>query len=764
MKNQRELLNLMLFEWIRRYFNKILTGLLLITATSGMHAQVAESPAGSLTLEEILVTARYRKENIQDVPLSETVFSEQQIIDARIDQVGDFLDLTPNVTFVPEADFGGSFITIRGVSQVRNVESPVAVVVDGIQQIHPSQFTQELFDIGSIEVLRGPQGALYGRNASGGAIIINTVEPTNEFKGSVSTRVGKNNEFQIQGSVSGALVEDKWFYRVGARSQERDGYLKSLAINKYVDPVEDQSLRSTLRYTGDALDAQINLNITRFEGGANNFVYQGILYDPTRPGEYFLRPGFFDPPIEFNTSDPRIDADDTSVPYTQNNVGFTDRDVNEFSVKLDYEFDAVTLTSITAYSEFEAHQTQDGFPYTASGSPDETGAASYLDVSGFNQEFRLASNNENSRLRWMGGVFYLQTDRFIALTQNEDLGRGIPRIERTSNDPANQAIGPNIDYFADDNENTAWSVFGNASYDMTDDLEISFAYRYDNDDRKQKVSPFQTTDSAGSTNSVDFSEGQPKLSLRYSINNDVNLYASWGRGFRSGQFNQAGLKQRTEDEGLFGITDLLDKEVTETAEVGFKSEWFDGRLRVNGSIFSTDVEGFFYFAFIPQTGDDALINIDNVTLKGGEVEFVAALSDNFEAYAAFGVTDSKIDKYTPKSNAAGNRAPYVAKNTFNIGGQYRANLSDNVGLFARLDFERRGKQFWDPENTSARSPINFLTLRFGLESTNGNWSVIGTVNNALDEEFNSEYVGGDFPGIPHRGLPKIYNVDFTYNF
>lgn len=727
--------------------------------------QSSENPQNNASADEVdtivVSTARYRQEASKDVPIGSTVFNASAIADARITQVGDFLALTPNVTFVPEADFGGSFVTIRGVAQVRNVESPVAVVLDGIPQIHPSQFTQELFDISSIEVLRGPQGALYGRNASGGAIIINTVMPTNEYEGNTGLRVGKNNELQVQGSISGPIVEDKLFFRVGARYLKRDGYHKSLAIDEFVDPAKDISLRSTLRYVDENLTAQLNVNLTRFEGGANNFVYQGILFDPATPGEYNLLPGFFDPPVDFNTTDPRIDADNTDVPYTQNNVGFTDRDVNEISLKVDYDLGGMALTSISAYSAFTAHQTQDGFPYTNSGSPNETGAASYLDVSAFNQEFRLAST-ENEYFHWMVGTSYLKTDRFISLTQNMDLGRGIPRVERTP--PGPDSIGPNESFVADDNKNTAFSFFANVAIDLTDDLEASFAYRYDEDRRTQTVSDFQTDANAGAVNQVTFSQGQPKASLRYKATENLSLYTSWGKGFRSGQFNQAGLFQRTLDVGMPGIPDVLDKEVTETIEVGFKSVFSGGLIQLNGALFQTNVDGFYYFAFIPQTGDDALINIDDVRLRGGEIELIARPTDGLQFHVSYGFTDSVIQLYNADPSALGNKAPYVAKNTFNIGGQYRADLTEDVGLFMRADYERRGEQFWDPENTSSRSPVDLLTLRLGIEATDGSWSLISTVNNALDEKYNSEYVGGQFPGIAHRALPRVYSLDFNYKF
>ena len=168
-----------------------------------VYAQDEGADAGR---DEIIVIGRGREESIQDIPISETVFTAQTIRDARIDQVDDFFALTPGVTFANSQDSGTNFITIRGISQVRNGEAPVAVVIDDVLQINARSFDQPLFDIDSIEVLRGPQGALYGRNATGGAIIINTAMPTEEFEGYGQVSYGRGNDIQVEGSIAGRRI------------------------------------------------------------------------------------------------------------------------------------------------------------------------------------------------------------------------------------------------------------------------------------------------------------------------------------------------------------------------------------------------------------------------------------------------------------------------------------------------------------------------------------------------------------------------------
>ena len=193
--------------------------------------QATFSSENTIELEEIVVTARGRTESIQTVPISETVFTAQTIKDAGIDQVDDFLSLTPGVTFANSQDAGTNFISIRGLSQVRNGEAPVAVVVDGVLQTNSRTFDQPLFDVSSIEVLRGPQGALYGRNATGGAIIIETKGPTQETEGYVQVGTGDGNEITAEGSISGALSSNVTG-RISARYKESDGLLDNFVTGE----------------------------------------------------------------------------------------------------------------------------------------------------------------------------------------------------------------------------------------------------------------------------------------------------------------------------------------------------------------------------------------------------------------------------------------------------------------------------------------------------------------------------------------------------
>ncbi len=733
--------------------------LFALMASNPQVSMAQESDQVSMTtLEEIVVTARMRSESLQDVPLSETAFSAQTIEDSRIDTADDFLQLTPNVTLANAQSAGVSFMTIRGISQVRNGEAPVAVVVDGVLQINNRQLTQAMFDTQSIEVLRGPQGALYGRNAAGGAILINSNMPTDEFEGYARATVGSGNEYTIQAAVGGPIIEDKLKFRIAAKYQDIGGYLDNIQLNEKADGVEDLTLRAILQWDiSENLTATLRGSMVRTEGGGLNYQYQPVVFD----GD------------SCNTSNPfggpAPDADNVVRDICANNPGFNERDIDELSLKLVYDTDGVTFTNIFSYNRVMEYGAGDQFPYTNEvdvfGIFDGT-QTQFVDIDAWSEEFRIASNTD-APLQWMVGAYYLETNRFISSTTGDDNRQGIERIERLPK--FGSITNPTLSFIADDNDNRAWALFGNASYDLTEDLEVAVALRYDEDKRVQNISPFNTAGlPAGcATNALDncrqeatYNKLQPKISLKYTVSEDANVYASYGEGFRSGQYNQFGVGAAAAGAGVAGVKDTVDAEITKTYEIGFKSELLNNRLRLNAAAFHTKTNPL-YFVFIGAVGAQALVNIDEVRLMGGEIEAVANVGDGLDIYAAFGYTDSEILANTLSPATVGNQAPYVAKTTLNLGAQYRTEITEDFGLIARVDYERRGAQFWDPENSTDRSALNLINARIGIEDPDGIWSVTGSVRNLTDEAYNSEWVLG---GFSHPAIPRTWHLDVRVNF
>lgn len=709
--------------------------------------------AQSSALEEIIVTARRRDESILDAPYAVTAFTAQAIRDAGIERVEDFVGLTSNVTLATSQGIGTSFLSIRGITQVRNGESPVATIVDGVLQFSGIQFRQELFDVESIEVVKGPQGAIYGRNATGGAIIVNTRRPGNDPDAYVTAGFGDGDEYSVEGSVGGALIKDQLFGRFSAKYIDRDGYLDNITRGEKADRFEDLTVRGRMIWeASDDLELDLRVNVNRHKGRGIGFQFQGVDI-----GDDGITA------IGFGTGTGPVDANNV-LPVRDNNVDLGERDMVDLALRLVWDTGIGTLTSTTSYSDLEEWSDSDQFPYTNARSSaalfgfdgTQTG---FFDLSAFSQEVRLTSD-DNQRLRWEVGAYYLDWERFVSLSTGVDTGAGILRIERTpSTDPRN----PTNSFLADDNDNTAKATFGSVSFDITEQFEASFALRYDEEERVQNVSPLQfPAGIPGARNEETFDKWQPKATLRYTPNDNNNGYITWGKGFRSGQFNQNGISDVAASVGLTGVSDVADQEDTESIELGYKGQFLDNRLRVSGAIFDTDVDGQQFFSFIGAISAQILTNIDKVTLKGGELDLMLRATDNLDMYASFGYTDSEIKAYAVDPTAVGNRAPYIAETTFNIGAQYEIpwNLG-NTYLFTRADYEVRGDQFWDVQNSTARDDLKLLHLRFGVNDNDDRWTLTGQVNNVTDELYNSEWVAGGFSA---RAPGRTWNVRFRYNF
>ncbi len=710
------------------------------------------SEDGAVALDEITVTARRREESIQDAPYAVTAFSAQGIEDAGIKRVEDFVALTSNVTLATSQGIGTSFLSIRGLTQVRNGEAPVATIIDGVLQFSGIQFRQELFDVESIQVVKGPQGAIYGRNATGGAIIINTKKPTEETTGYVSAGVGNGDQYSVEGSVGGA-IGDGFLGQLSARYIDREGYLDNITRGEKADRFEDLTLRGRLIWQPtDELTVDLRGSIQNHKGRGIGFQYQAVDIDADGITA-----------IGFGTDTGPIDANNV-LPVRDNNVDYGERDMIDMSIKLDWETEAGTLTATTGYTDMDEWSDSDQFPYTAArSSPALFGfdgtQTGWFDLAAFSQEVRFSSLADQ-RVRWEIGAYYLDWERFVSLSTGVDTGAGIIRLER---EPTTDPSNPTTSFLADNNNNTAKAVFGQLNIDVTDQFELSLAMRYDEEERIQDVSPLQfPAGQPGARNTATFDKLQPKVTLRYQPTDATNWYLTWGEGFRSGQFNQNGIAEVAAAVGINGVSDVADQEDSESIELGFKGQFADDRFRVSAAIFSTEVEGQQFFSFIGAISAQILTNIDKVELQGGELDVVYRATDNLDLYASYGFTDSEIKAYNVDPAAVGNDAPYIAENTLNVGAQYKIPLGvGQTMLFTRVDFERRGEQYWDVLNSTARDALNLLSLRLGVEDSEGRWSVIGSVDNATDELYNSEWVAGGFSA---RAPGRIWNVEARYNF
>ncbi len=745
-----------------------LTGiaLLALAASSQTPAQAQQAEADTAgEPEEIVVTARKRDESYRDVPITVNVFTADQIRSAGIERPADFIKLVPNMSLVETQNSGNAFVVLRGISQARNSESSVAVLVDGVLQTNPAEFSQEMFDIQQIEVLKGPQGALYGRNAIGGAIIVRTKEPGDTMSGSLKLGYDNGPGERVQGGISGPLgSSDQWKFSASGSYYNTEGYIKNDYLDQDADPARDRAARLRLIYEpSDTFKADFRLAGSQLRTQALYFVIPRL--DEANPFS-----SFFTPP----------DANDVSTPITVNNRGQNNRDVYTGSLKLDFETAAGTLTSVSAYNNTREILTGDAYDFRPRDSAvftfiygTDLNQSQFLDIDSFSQELRFTSPSEG-RVRWIGGAYFVHTNRFISTGNMQDLGTGIFPVYR---DPSANPLNPQVDangvrvagatFLSDSQDNNAWAAFADVTFEINDQLELDTALRYDHDERENTTeTPAQflalTLDPNAFTGQVrkhTWSETQPKVTLRYKPTDNATLYGGWSRGFRSGGFNQTGVGAVAGSSGIAGVGDLFEAEVAETFEVGAKAQ-LGPRVTAGLAAYRTKSENSYFFVFLAANSTQNLGNIPEVIYKGAELELNARFTDRWDGYFGFGYTDSEITEAPAGSTGIdGNQAPLVTKTTLNVGTQYRQPLSNGLSAIFRADYQRMGRTWWDPQNSTSRDPVKLLDVRLGLEGDS--WALTAWSKNLNDEKYNAEFSPG---GFLFRAKPRRYGLEFTKRF
>jgi len=711
-------------------------------------AQSPAQPVASEEMEEVLVTARMRSESRQDVPITVNVFTAENIEAAGIQKPADFIARVPNMTLVETQNAGNAFVVLRGISQARNSEPSVAVLVDGVLETNPAEFNQELFDIEQIEVLKGPQGAVYGRNAIGGAIIIRTKDPGDEFEGRVKLGAGNGSSINAQGEVSGP-IGDTFGYRASVNYYDTDGYLPSTFLGGKADPV--QSLAGRLRLTfkpSDTFSGDVRLSYENLD---------------TR-GFYFVIPRD-DEANPFSTFTTPPNANDVSSPIQVDQTGVDNRDLFTGAVKLDFKLGGGTLSSISSYNSTEEIITGDAYDFRPAATSIfnvllgfDLNQSQFLDLSSWSQEIRFTSSDEG-RLRWILGGYFVHTDRFISTGNMVDDGTGVYPVYHH---PRLTGNNPSATFLADSQDNDAWAVFGDATFEISDQFELDVALRYD-EDRRENTTETPTAflpDPSASTGEVrteTFSETQPKVTLRYKPSDDITLYGGWSRGFRSGGFNQTGVGAVADASGIAGVNDIFQAEVADTWEVGIKGSFLDRRLNTGLALFDTKSTNGYFFVFLAANSTQNLGNLD-AKYKGAEFDISWRATDHLELFGSAGYTDSEITDMEDPS-VIGNQAPLVSRVTYNLGAQLDQPLNDSLNLALRVDWRHVGETWWEPYNTTSRDPIDLVDLRLGLEGKK--WAVTAWSKNLTDENYNAEFSPG---GFLFRALPQRYGVEFSYSF
>jgi len=693
---------------------------LFMFIVSGVHHAGAQGlqTQDAQTLDAIIVTSQGRREELQKAAAPIAVFSEVRIQDAGIETTPDFMRLVPNMQFDYADTAGSSFISMRGIQQVNGADIPVAIVVDGVPQSGQLESRMELFDIEQIEVLRGPQGALYGRNAVAGAVVIKTKPASNQGEGFVQAGIGGYGQQKLSGSASGPLIQDQLFYRLSASGQEFDGALNNSYRGDKADWMNSYDLRGQLRWL-PAEQHEVNLRLS------HSFLHGGAMKATSM------------------TSGNRNNSNIWQEPLTDLFSQSIQR-LKSGNLHWRWQGRAVTLSSITGYTHiFEDFYADLDYcnpvlcpgGFAGIGQVDQHGTMRRHQLS---QDLRLSAH-EDATLQWTIGAYWLATRRKYHLVANAlDFSPPLQLVENNES-----------------NRNRAWAMFGQIQFPLgaVDRLEVSL--RLDHDHRRQSDPLSGQVAQEGR-----WSAWQPKLTWSHEFAENQLAYVTSGRGFRSGGFT--GIKEQP-----------FKPENLTSYEIGYKSTWLENRLTFNSAIFyEYDKDYQFFYVNLAAGGTQVISNLRRVELYGLESEINWRLRPGWELFTSLGLLGSgildvgNVESTTNLPISKGRRVPRSQPYNAVIGSQWNFPLGEYRAMF-RFDIERNGKRTWEADNFHIMDEVTLVNARFTFFG-NGRWNLTAWGSNLLNHHYYSDFISNDFTGlgrdIAFNAPGRRYGLDLRYDF
>jgi iron complex outermembrane recepter protein len=715
--------------------------LFMVIALSDFPSIVMAADDTGFVLEEVVVTSRRREENLMEVPDSIAVLSGEMVVKSQIAELTDVAALLPNVDFKQDLSQASTFLYVRGLAATRNTDPAVAILVDGIQLNNPQQVRQGLFDVEQIEVLKGPQGSLYGRNAIGGAIVVTSKAPTNEFEGNVSAKRGNAGTLEFNGAVSGPLIKDKLYFRLSGNYHDSDGTIINPTVGTEADFVTKETIRLQLKYEpSDRLGMDFRYTHDDFKGGAYNYVI-------TR---HTLGAIGYTAADELAGLAPTNDANNFSGLPRSDTISVNYSTIDDVAFKIDYDLGGATLTSVTNYSETRERYGMFG-EGIGSGNPGdinflpagfvptgrapgintglaagftpgatfEVGNEQTYEIDAFTQELRLTSN-EDQRLRWLVGLYYMDQDRedTLPIVIDASLFDGIAGPGDVSLADETVASGGVLFPLGWIRNNNAFAAFTQFTYDFNDALELTFGLRYDREERDQ----LDLDDPNPATNFLKdtFEAIQPKLSLSYRLNGDSMIYGTIARGFRSGGFNAT----------RSAFNPVYEKETLWSYELGYKGSFLDNRLSWTSAVFYEDIKNRQDFAFDFAAVLQAIYNAPKAEVYGLETEITFVPNENLRVGISGGIMDSEYKEFSegnvffvpqPNSFFEGNKLPSFAHWSFSLTGDYTIPLpnfpfSGDWSLSFHGDYAVKGDNYWEAHNINKEKDVHLLNGNVTLEN------------------------------------------------
>lgn len=722
-------------------------------------------------LDVIVVTSEKREQDLQKTPVAVSAFTSEFVENSRIQSFEDVSLKVPSLTF-SSANKTVTFPALRGAGTSflsPGVDQSVGIFVDEVYQGSFSDFDPDLFGLERIEILRGPQGTLYGRNVTGGAVNFITAKPSNNTEIAARVSAGNFDFLEATGRVSGSIIEDGLYGSVSFSSRKRDGTSFNRVTGEDLDSLDRDSIRARLVFeASDHLELDFSADYSRDTSSVEARDYIGSAM--TVPAFAAVN---FEP-----------DNNPETVDIAPENTGDIDREVFGASLRASVDLGFADLVSISAYREnhsFTPFSSVLGTPIPTVGFQFDT------DGEQFTQELRLTSKSDGP-LDWVAGLFFLDSQNRLIDDQDATLAPGSFIHEDFVVNGIGSAGVPIrlLSSATTDVSTTSYAAFAQFTYALTDRLNLTAGGRYTYEEKDAFLSVAELPGSdpnpiwagAGAfavTGAADFDAFTSRVTLDYAIADSVLIYGTFSQGFKSGGFNI------NTDDPIDSQTPF-DPEKATNYEGGIKARLFENRLQVNVSGFHVDYKDL----QIQTTSPDLVTFIDNAgaaQVTGVEVEVQAALVDNFNIWLSYSYLDAKLDEFVfPGFGPVVSRLPFAPEHALAAGFDYTHDMGPAGSLRLQANYQYKDEFILEPRPDFAESQFlsgfdNQVDASIAYAPQNSRWEFILWGRNLVDERYTifgqdqdaftntfDELVAGATASQPRYNQPRTWGGSITWRY
>jgi iron complex outermembrane receptor protein len=749
--------------WARCALGIVLAGAAYVPSALAVDA-APQAGAPNPQLEEVLVTAERRESKLQDTPIAVSVIDGSEIQRESLVNLSEVAAKAPSITF-NQVNHSESFISIRGTTignDAAGIDQGVSVFIDEVPTTGFGDDSPDLYDLRSVEVLRGPQGTLFGRNVTGGAVLIRTMPPSFTESGRVTAAYGSDNLMEVQGFDTGPLVENVLAGKFAVDVRRRDDFLTNLTLHDKTYGENLGSLRGQLLWTPNS---EVRV------------LFGGDYLDDTSAGKTQWLVGNFQPSLFPALS---YSPDDTN----QGSNAHTSKKVGGLLTNVDWELPIATLTSITGYRKVDEH-----VHFSTSGDPFNSIISDPVTHDHqISEELRISSS-AGQRLTWVGGVFYLHADRAYLQTVSYDAVPGtrlnalaqfgIPSLARFLSPYVNQA-----------NQRVAVdsrAAFGETTFEMTTGLKLTVGARYSSESKSghTEISDTSVTNPALSSGpySKTWTAFTPKALLSYEPVSDVMMYVSATKGFESGGYDTNGTTNAE-------LASAYNPEYVWSYEGGIKTAFMDRRLQINLAVYDAEYKDLQTRNFDPISGNIIAGNAAKARVRGSELEVEMLPIDWLTLGLSYSYTDAKYRSYlipnappSPPTDNSGHTIPFTPRNAANVRAEthFGAPRGGKIRIGADVTY-RSAIQFNDANSTP--SFIVAKSAYHGVLNAHATWSssddrfeVAGWAKNVTDKraiinnadlsnffDTFAEYNKGGYVSIDNWNDPRTVGISLTRRF